>query len=220
MDLSSATTPADLAVFAARKAGLRPIVQGDSPELYQAPILTGNPYTDPSLFSVLQQVAGQCQYVVFEAEGCLFFGSQEWILKTVRWGRFPVNYPPEPNDGLQVTVMPSFRTSDDDPMAAEFQMLVQRTNATQLRPGMTVFMNGVNNFQTAYLITEVSWTEGKDTPVAVSGRTPIRFIEKDPAQTADTPGLGTGAPTGPQTGTGTTTTASTITADNAPIVPT
>jgi len=174
----SAASATQFAAVAAAKAGLSFAGQ-ESTVFNQIPTPTDEPSTDPSTFDVLQQLAGENNFVVFEAAGTLFFGSQEWLLNTVKWGRFAINYPyrEQTSNGLRLMQMPGFRTSDDDPMAAEFQILLQRQNATQIRPGMSVYINGVDVFRNWYLVTEVSWDIGAvDLPVAVSGRTPIKYI--------------------------------------------
>jgi hypothetical protein len=138
--------------------------------------------TDESSFDVLKRLAGESQFVVFESSNVLYFASQQYLLNKLNVVQ--VNYPSRQADPFQLIGLPNFRSSDDDPMQAEFQAVMVRQNATQLRPGMTIQMNGVNNFSYRYLITEVSFEEGKDTPVSISGRTPEKIIPRDPATAA------------------------------------
>lgn len=143
-----------------------------------------DPDSDESAYTVLKSAAGSSQFVVFEADGTLYFASQEWLIG--KWGNVTVNFPSRDTETLRLIEIPSFRSSDDDPMAATFQATFDRPNATQLRPGMTLTMNGVNGFETKYLITEVSYDEFKSTPVNVSGRTPEKFKPKNKIAAAKT----------------------------------
>lgn len=67
---------------------------------------------------------------------------------------------------------PTIRRSDDDYFAATFQCQVDHEIGIQFRPGMTVYFEDIPNFRTNFLITEVAWEEGTDTPVTISGVTP------------------------------------------------
>jgi uncharacterized protein YbjT (DUF2867 family) len=63
-------------------------------------------------------------------------------------------------------------------MQAEVRAVVRRENATKLRAGMTVVVDGVNGFNGRYLITEVAFEENSPSPVSVSLRTPEKPKEK------------------------------------------
>jgi len=137
--------------------------------------------TDESSWDVLQRLAGESQFVVFESSNVLYFATQQYLLN--RLNVVSTNYPPRTTDAFQLIGLPTFRSSDDDPMQADFQSIMFRNNATQLRPGMTIQVNGVNNFALRYLITEVSFEEKSEQPVSVSGRTPEKLIPKDTTTT-------------------------------------
>jgi hypothetical protein len=174
-----ATSPTNFARISAARYGMSFFGQ-ETAELLNI-TKTASVDTDESSFDVLKRLAGESQFVVFESLNVLYFASQQYLLNKLNVVQF--NYPSRESDPFQLLGLPNFRSSDDDPMQAEFQAIMMRQNATQLRPGMTVQMNGVNNFTYRYLITEVSFEEGKDTPVSVSGRTPEKIIPKDPATT-------------------------------------
>jgi hypothetical protein len=175
-----ATSPTNFARISAARYGMSFFGQ-ETAELLNI-TKTASVDTDESSFDVLKRLAGESQFVVFESSNVLYFASQQYLLNKLNIVQF--NYPSGQGDPFQLLGLPNFRSSDDDPMQAEFQAILMRQNATQLRPGMTVQINGVNNFTYRYLITEVSFEEGKDTPVSVSGRTPEKIIPKDPATTA------------------------------------
>lgn len=144
--------------------------------------------TDTSVWDVLKSSASSAQFVVFEADNTLYFGSQQWLLG--KWGdvdlgifKVPVTFSP-PGSGNEVFTLvefPNCRKSDDDPMQAEVRALVRRENATKLRAGMTVTVDGVNGFNGRYLITEVSFEENSPSPVSVSLRTPEKPKENKTA---------------------------------------
>ena len=169
-----ATSASQFARVAASRYGMQFVGQESGEKV------TINKSQDPnsaeSAYSVLKSAAGSSQFVAFESDNTLYFATQEWLLG--KWGNVTTQYPPKDADTFQLIEMPSFRTSDDDPMQATFQANFHRTNATQLRAGMTITINGVNGFETRYLITEVSYNEFEDTPVSVSGRTPEKYKPK------------------------------------------
>jgi hypothetical protein len=140
---------------------------------------------DTSVWDVLKSSASAAQFVFFESDNTLYFASQQWLLD--KWGavdlgfiRVPVVFSP-PGTGNEVFTLvefPNCRKSDDDPMQAQVRAVVRRENATKLRAGMTVVVDGVNGFNGRYLITEVSFEENSPAPVSVSLRTPEKPKEK------------------------------------------
>jgi hypothetical protein len=133
--------------------------------------------TDDSVYDVLKRSAGEANFVVFESDGTLYFASEQWLLN--KWANVAIDWPNYPSTSAFYTFgMPECSKSDDDPYAAEFKMLVNNQNGKQLRPGMTAVLNGINAFNGSYLITEVSYEEGRKSPVAVSCRTPVKPKEE------------------------------------------
>ena len=126
-----------------------------------------------SVWDVLKRNAGEAQFAVFESDGTLYFASEEWLLG--KWANVGFNWPTtNPLDPFPIYQIPNCRTSDDDPKAAEIRFVVERTNGVNLRPGMTVNFNGINNFSGAYLIANVSYEMSAMEPVSVSARTPVK----------------------------------------------
>jgi len=149
--------------------------------------------SDESVWDVMQRIAGEMQFVVFQTNNILFFTSQEHLLG--RWGDpryqyegktfIPFIWPqqdesrfPGSTDSWILTEAPSLSKSDDDPMAAEGTIMVERTNGVLLRPGMTIYLAGINEFDDYYLITSVDFNEGVVDPVRVNFRTPVPFEER------------------------------------------
>lgn len=174
-DAYGATSPSEFAAIAANRVGLQYIGE-NSPEKLT---ITSTQYEGnmESAWDVLRRLAGEAQFVVFEADGKLFFASQRWLLG--KWGNVYARWPSQDTDTFQLIEVPNFRRSDDDPLDAEFQALFRPENAGQLRPGMTIWMDGVPTFQGPYLITEVSFQLDTGLPVAVSGRTPEQYKPKE-----------------------------------------
>lgn len=67
---------------------------------------------------------------------------------------------------------PVVRKSDDDIYALTMSFQVTQEDGRQLRPGMTVLLADIPYFEANFLINEVRWTEGTNSAVSVSARTP------------------------------------------------
>lgn len=144
--------------------------------------------SDDSVWTVLRSLAREQQFVCFESENTLFFCSEKFLLG--KWGDAKYAYGdfkwipffyPETDDPVwaeaqkQYVLMeqPSLRRSDDDIYASSGSMLVDRFNGVNLRPGMTIFLGGIPDFEAFYLITDVSFSEGSNEPVQVQFRLPV-----------------------------------------------
>jgi hypothetical protein len=147
---------------------------------------------DTSVWNVLKSSASEAQFVLFEADNTLYFASQQWLLG--KWGlvdlgfaKVPIVFSPPGtgNDIFTLVEFPNCRKSDDDPMQAEVRALVRRENATKIRAGMTVNLDGVNGFNGRYLVTEVAYEENAPSPVSVSMRTPEKPKEKKKKKPTD-----------------------------------
>ena len=178
-----ATSATDFARIVAERYGMAFVGE---PTSTQRVITKGSSDSaDTSVWDVLKSSASAAQFVFFESDNTLYFASQQWLLD--KWGavdlgfiRVPVVFSP-PGSGNEVFTLiefPNCRKSDDDPMQAQVRAVVRRENATKLRAGMTVVVDGVNGFNGRYLITEVSFEEDTPSPVSVSLRTPEKPKEK------------------------------------------
>ena len=169
-----------------------------------------NNNADDSVWTVLGGLAQEQQFICFESQNTLFFCSEKFLLG--KWGDANYSYGdlkfipffwPEATDPLfsqtsdQYILLdqPSVRRSDDDIKAADGTMLVDRTNGKNLRPGMTIYLGGIPDFEGLYLITDVSFEEGSANPVQVQFRTPV-----DPTKEKIS-SSGTSSRTGTRTGT-------------------
>jgi hypothetical protein len=84
---------------------------------------------------------------------------------------------------LQAIECPNCRRSDDDFKAATVSFQIDQSQGRLLRPGMTIRIADINDFQTWYLISEVRWEEGTSKPVSVSAATVLE--PDDPEKAAD-----------------------------------
>lgn len=143
---------------------------------------------DDSVWTVLQSLAGEQEFICFESQNTLFFTSEKYLLG--KWGDPKFSYGnlqfipfiwPEPStklfpeaiDKYILLDMPDVRRSDDDIKAASGSMLVDRTNGKNLRPGMTIYLGGIPDFEGLYIISDVSFSEGTPDPIQVQFRTPV-----------------------------------------------
>ena len=164
-------TATDYARAVASRFGLNFVGEPTAAKAVQ--IQSSNEGRPQSVWDVLKSNASEAQFVVFESDNTLYFASEVWLLG--KWANVPFKWPTlDPTDSYPLYEIPNCRTSDDDPNAAEIRFVVDRTNAVNLRPGMTVVFSGINNFDASYLISEVSYSWGSLNPVSVSVRTPVK----------------------------------------------
>lgn len=153
---------------------------------------------DESVWDVLQRSANDAQFVCFEINNILFFCSEQFLMG--KWG--DPNYKfgtssfvpygwPEPSEEVfpgasnkyLLLDIPNVRKSDDDPMEADGTMVVERTNGRLLRPGMTLCLVGIPDFENFYLITGVEFSEGVPDPVQITFRSPVKPEEEQTKST-------------------------------------
>ena len=182
---------------AARKYGLDFIGQQTS-KTANITTASGDKQAD-SVWDVIKRIAQENKFVVFEADGILFFGSQKWLLH--KWGlesysaqkwlpkktkyvqetRYHsyLTYPQtidnstgRPYDTFKLLQLPTMHKSENDPHETDGSCIVERTNGVRLRPGMTAFVGNVPFLNGNYLITSVEYEELSPDPVSVQFRTP------------------------------------------------
>lgn len=163
----------DFARTVATKYGLDFVGQATSVSRNVASATTDD--ADESVWDVLQRLASEAQFTVFESDGTLYFARETWLLG--KWGNvtfeWPNPLPPRNLTPYHLIEIPNVRSSDDAPDEAEMTALLARgESAFALRPGMTVTLKGIPNYSRKYLIDEVSWPDGEFEPVTVSARSP------------------------------------------------
>lgn len=157
-------------------------------------VINGN--NDESVWNVLDRAARFLQYTVYEYDGTLFFASEPFMFGKIGtttdpsslYGAtspvtafgissmkyIPIRWPaPNSGSGMISLEMPRMRLSDNDPKASSGTAILERTNARQIRPGMTVGVSGLHYFDGLYLVSRVNFQEGVPNPVTVEYRTPV-----------------------------------------------
>jgi hypothetical protein len=162
-----------------------------------------------SLWDVMQRLAEEAKFVLFEVDGILVFASEKFLMH--KWGtniryvtktttdpktkkkrkkkvarRFiPLQFPNEGESYVgkpgyfSLTEYPVISRRDNDPYAADGSCSVERLNGTQIRPGMTAYVGNIPNMSGYYIIDGVSFNEMTNDSVSVSFRTEARDEEKD-----------------------------------------
>ncbi len=141
---------------------------------------------DESTWDVLQRLAAELEYVVFESYGVLYFTSEEYLIE---------HQPTIVVDMFAEETDPWFPYSfalvqnDDDWKGSAFTLQVGRENGQKVRPGMNVEFKNCGAFSDGrqHLITSVTWNEANPTPVAIQGRT-----LKETEDTVADPSIGRG----------------------------
>jgi len=147
-----------------------------------------------SVWDVLSNIASEAKFVVFETDNTLVFASQKFLLGIYgsengdiayidpqtnepairRLNFIPLNWPPKPYDLLRPLAMPTVRKSDNDPLDVRGSVSLERLSATTLRPGMTVYLQGIPYMDGLYLIDSVDYDYLGTGPVNISFRSPER----------------------------------------------
>lgn len=191
----------DFVKRAAEEFGLKSVVQKTS-ATRQITTADSDSAAD-SVWTVLERLAGESKdenknpFVIFEADGTLYFGSQQWIM--YKWGHTSIEHTrydrkkqrdvkeiryvtnlkyPSGAEPFVLLKMPTMHKSENDPKEGDGSCIVDRINGTRLRPGMTVRVSGVPWFDGDFLITEVDFSELTPDPVNVRFATPPRQENK------------------------------------------
>lgn len=179
---------------AAIKYGLKPFVEETSKK-QTVTKATGDKQAD-SLWNVLDRLAQDAKFVLYEVDGFLVFCSEKYLLH--KWGidsgdtvRFwhkkekqfkskptkyiPLQYPAvgKGTPGYFFAMSyPTINVSTNDPRYGDGSITVDRQNGTQIRPGMTAYVGDVPGLNGYYLIDSVSFTDRTPDPVSVNFRKP------------------------------------------------
>lgn len=176
------TTATEFAALVADRYGLNFV--GEPTSKAKVIAKSSSSDSDDSVYDMLKRSASAANFIVFESDNTLYFASEQWLLN--KWANVPITWPNAPAATLAGPAsafytfgMPSCEKSDDDPYAANFKALVNKKNGEQLRPGMTAVLSGINGFNGSYLISEVRYEEGQESPVSISCRTPVKPKEEN-----------------------------------------
>jgi hypothetical protein len=179
---------------AARKYGLRYFGEETSKK-QTVTKATGDKQAD-SLWNVLERLAQDAKFVIYEVDGFLVFCSEKFLMHkwgidsgdTVRiWNKkekkfktkgtkyIPLQYPAvgKGTPGYFFAMSyPTINVSTNDPRYGDGSINVDRQNGTQIRPGMTAYVGDVPSLNGYYLIDSVSFSDRTPDPVSVGFRKP------------------------------------------------
>lgn len=206
-----AGTGSNYVINAAQKYGLKAVAQHTvgGAETWKA---QSEYEVKESVWDVMRRVAsdnrqeeGHARFLLFEADGVIFFGTQRWLLG--KWGSqaatrdvslidpdvtvsqmntynfVELAWPPRrtgsPTDIFQMMSLPKITRTDNAPIATEGSVDLDRFNARALRPGMTIFLNlkECPYYNGMYLITTVTFEHIGNNAVSISFRSPERLAK-------------------------------------------
>ncbi len=165
---NDAVSAAEYAKQKAQKYGLKMFIQ-ESAENTSITRQQNNEI-DESTWDVLQRLAADNQFVVFESYGVLYFSSEDFLIE--HQPGIVIDRLADTQDAWYPFSL-SLTQSDDDWAGSTFTAQVPRDNGMKLRPGMTVTLKNCGPFSDdrKHLITSITWAEGDPSPVAIQGRT-------------------------------------------------
>ena len=170
----------------AEEFGLKMFIQS-SPSMTSVTRQQGED-NDESTWDVLMRLASDLQYIVFESYGVLYFTSEDYLLE--RQPGIIVDCSNADENDPWFPYAYSFSQDDNNWTGSSFSCLIGRENGMSLRPGMSVTFRNMGLFSNRkHLIAAVSWTEGVNQPVTISGRT---LIETEDTVEDTTVGRGIG----------------------------
>ena len=130
-----------------------------------------NEQKDESTFDVLSRLAREAEFMFFEANGVLFFASEEFILD--RQPSIEINVPSNEDDPFFASNLTVRRSADSTDSAATCNVnLLKSTSSITVFPGLGVTIKGLNNFDKKFMVDRVSYDTSKSGFVSISGTCP------------------------------------------------
>lgn len=126
---------------------------------------------DESTYDVLTRLARDAEFMFFEANGVMFFASEEFILD--KQPSIEINVPSSEADPFFAANLGVRRSSDSTDSASTFNVnLVKSTSSITVFPGLGVNIKGLNNFDKKFMVDRVSYDTSKSGFVSISGTCP------------------------------------------------
>jgi len=179
-------SPSQFAQIAANTVGMFTFIEPS--EADGTIVRQTNEDDEESTFTVLQRLAGELKYRIFEANGILHFASDQFLIKNQP--TVTIKLPSEVNDSFYATKV-SLSRSDDDMFAGTFSVdLIKTESSLSLYPGLVVKFDGeLGAFKdVSFLITNVSYDMKPSSLVRISGTTPEDAEEDEVEGVAYSPG--------------------------------
>lgn len=124
-----------------------------------------------SSWDVITRLAGECGFIVFEADGVLYFGKPTWLVKQLE--TFRVVWKGEATGNVLDALPVCRRTGDDAKRLATVNALLRGEAAEALTPGLALDLAGVPTFEDTYLIDRIYLPFAEGAAVEVDAVTPI-----------------------------------------------
>lgn len=134
--------------------------------------------TAESTWDVLNRLAADNNFSVFETGGLLYFAKEEDILS--RQTSFVLNVNGKEDDPFYMHDF-QLQRSDDEPEGAELSASIARKNGVTIRPGMVLTIQGIKYFPQKMMVTSVEYQapavndglgDAIADPVTIEARTP------------------------------------------------
>lgn len=130
-----------------------------------------NEQKEESTYDVLTRLARDAEFMFFEANGVLFFASEEFILD--RQPSIEINVPSNEDDPFFAANLTVRRSADSTNSAATCNVnLLKSTSSITVFPGLGVTIKGLNNFDKKFMVDRVSYDTTKSGFVSISGTCP------------------------------------------------
>lgn len=144
----------------------------------------------PNEWDVLNDIAGQLGYYVFEAAGTLYFGKPSWLIDNA--GKtWTVRYDDEMSihrdSELHPTSFPVCRrTADNDDTPVTLDLNLPADEVEKIKPGDKIELKGIPTFDAAYLVVTVSADVNGALDGGVTAETPVDPEPRPPGNDAVT----------------------------------
>ena len=130
-----------------------------------------NEQKDESTYDVLVRLAREAEFMFFEANGVMFFASEEFILKNQP--SIEISVPSNEGDPFFASNLTVRRSADSKDSASTFNVnMVKSTSSITIFPGLGVNIKGLNNFDKKFMVDRVSYDTSKSGFVSISGTCP------------------------------------------------
>jgi len=126
---------------------------------------------DESTYDVLVRLAREAEFMFFEANGVMFFASEEFIIS--RQPSIEVTVPSNEDDPFFAANLTVRRSVDSKDSASTCNInMIKSTSSITVFPGLGLTIKGLNNFDKKFMVDRVSFDTSKAGFVSVSGTCP------------------------------------------------
>lgn len=120
-----------------------------------------------STYAVLNRLAKDLNFRLFEAKGVLFFASEQFIVNNQP--KIDLSVPSTDTNSIFVIDL-NVRKSTDGKKASTFDAsLIKNDTSIQVFPGMGALIKGIAGFEMPFMIDKVAFDARPNTPVKISG---------------------------------------------------